>query len=66
MYEENSIVYCLFNFCPQSTAYSTFVDKKPNLIQMKNEFKCLRAVYVTLGPCILYKNLLIRSLILVK
>jgi len=35
------------NFCPQSAIYSTFVHKKPNLTQMKQEFKSLRAVYVT-------------------
>jgi len=66
LYEENSIVYCLFSFCPQSAAYSTFVHTKPNLTQMKQEFKYLRAVYVTLGPYILYKILLIKSFILMK
>jgi len=30
---------------------------------MKEELKYLRAVYVTLGPYFLYKNLLIRSFI---
>jgi len=32
------MVYCLFNF----------VHKKPNLTQVKQEFKYLRSVYVTL------------------
>jgi len=31
-----------------STAYSTTVHKNPNLTQMKQKFKYLRAVYVTL------------------
>jgi len=48
LYEENSIVYCLFNFCQQSAAYATCVHKKPDLTQMKQEFKYLRAVYVKL------------------
>ena len=33
---------------------------------MKQEFKYLRAVYVTMGPYFSYKNLRIRSLFLVK
>jgi len=55
--------YCLYNFCPQSAAYSTFVHKKPNLTQIKQEFKYLHVVYVTLEPYYLYKNLLIRSFV---
>ena len=60
---KNSIVFCLFNFCPQSAAYSTFVHNKPKPIQSKQEFKYLRVVYVTSGPYLLYKNLLIRNFI---
>jgi len=41
----------------------TLVNKKPNPTQIKQEFKYLRAVYVTLGPHLLYENLLIRSFI---
>jgi len=56
---KNSIVYSSFNLCPQSAAYSTFVHKKPNPTQIKQELKYLRAVYVTLGPYFLYQKLLI-------
>ena len=42
------------NACSKKTVYSAaylaFVQKKPNLTEMKQQFKCLRAVYVTLGP----------------
>ena len=44
-------------------AYTTFVYTKPNLTQIKQEFKYLDVVYVTLGPYFLYKNLLIRSFV---
>jgi len=61
--KKNIIFYCLYSFCPQSDAYSTFVHKKPNLTQIKQEFKYLDVVCVTLGPYFLYKNLLIRSFV---
>jgi len=57
------VVYCLINFYSQSATYSTFVHKAPNLIQMKQEFKCLRVDYVILGSYFLYKKLPIRSFI---
>jgi len=60
---KNSIDHCLFNFCPQSAAYSTFLHKKPNPIQINQEFQHLRAAYVTLRPYFLYKKLLIKSFI---
>jgi len=56
-----------------STAYTTFVHtllliqllstRSPILFQIKQEFKYLHVVYVTLGPYFLYKNLLIRSFV---
>jgi len=56
-----STVCCLFNFCPQSVAYSTFLHEKPILIQTKQELKYLGAVYATMGPHFAHKNLLIGS-----
>jgi len=56
-----------------STAYTTFVHsllliqllstRNPILPKFEQEFKYLHAVYVTLGPYYLYKNLLIRSFV---
>ena len=53
---KNRKVCCLFKFCPQEA----------QSYQMKQEFKYLHEVYVTMGPCVSYKNLHIRSLFVVK
>jgi len=63
---KNGIVYCFFNFCPQSATFSTFAHKKPNLTQMKKEFKYLLAVYVKLEPYFCIKSCLLEVSILKK
>jgi len=47
-------------------AYSSFVHKRPDPTQMKQEFKHLRPVYVLLGAYFCIKTCLLEVLFLVK
>jgi len=47
-------------------AYSSFVHKKPDPTQIKQEFKHLRAAYVILGAYFCIKTYLLEVLFLVK
>jgi len=61
-----NIVRCLCNFLPQSTAYPTFLHKKPNPTQIKEEFEYLRVVKSHRGHIFCIKTCLLEVLFLLK